>query len=474
LAKWTRFVVAVVTALAVAAGGLPAGADQVASRTFEDDTWDDLPAEGETAGWHDFRATDSTRTKLTTGFAGNGLQVRIPEGVFRGFGPFDRFAEPEMDQAWYRYHIRLISWNSADEGKLPGLSGLYSSAGRGCIRSIPGRPGWSARGMFGVAGTQGAPPGNVPIGTYLYHLDQPGDCGEELFWDGTGLEPGRWHCVEGHVKLNTPGSSNGQVQGWLDGTQRLNQTGLAFRRTGETQVGIRDLWHNVYFGGSWPTPNPLTLVIDQAVVSTGGRIGCLDPFLDDNDSVHVTALGELHARGVLFGCDYRQVCPDRQLTRGEVAALFSRVLGLPASSKDFFRDDQGHVFEGAHNKLAAAGITVGCTATAFCADKHVSRAQFATMAVRALGVPASGGDAFSDDDGHWAEAPINTLAAVGLTAGCDEGRFCPDRTLTRAEAATFFLRIANQLQPLGQASVEPPPDWPPPGDPPPIPPDEQD
>jgi hypothetical protein len=96
------------------------------------------------------------------------------------------------------------------------------------------------------------------------------------------------------------------------------------------------------------------------------------------------------------------------------------------------------------------------------------------MTVRALGLSSPGGDAFSDDDGHWAESAINIFANAGLTRGCGSGRFCPNRTLTREEAASFFLRVDNLLEPLPPATVDPPADWPPPGDPPPIPPEERD
>ncbi len=172
-----RIVITLIIAFVLAEGVYPAAADPVAVRDFEDETWSD--------GLVDVRPTDLSRTDLvTSGFAGNALEVTIPEGAFRGLGPFDRLPLPVPNEAWYRYHVRLTSWNSADTGKLPGLSGSYSSSAKGCIPSTPDEPGWSARGMFGVPGTNGAPPGNVPIGTYLYHLDQVGACGDELFWPG--------------------------------------------------------------------------------------------------------------------------------------------------------------------------------------------------------------------------------------------------------------------------------------------------
>jgi len=457
--------VIVATALALAVA-LPAAGEIIVQNGFEDDTW--------TEGMVDVRSLDLSRTSITNGgFAGNGLEVVIPEGGFRGLGPLNRL-QPAPTEAWYRYHIRLLSWNAAFVGKLPGLAGLYSSSGRGCIPPTESSPGWSARGLFGSPGTEGAPEGRIPIGTYLYHANQPGDCGEHLWWPGASLEQGRWHCIEGHVRLNAPSLSNGSFQGWLDGKLRFSEQGIAYRFPGDENIRIRHMWHNVYFGGDWPTPNRLSLVVDQVAVSTDGRIGCMDPFTDDNSSLFRPALTELHARALLFGCGYRLACPDRTITRGEAAAFFHRVMGLPATSKDFFRDDGNSRFQNAINRLAAEGIVRGCAPRAFCPDRLLTRAEFAAMAVRALGLSRDVPDAFSDDNRHWAESAIDAFAAAGITKGCGPGSFCPDRRLTRGEASAFFVRVDDLMQPLGQASAPTPPSYPPPGDPPVKPPEEQD
>jgi hypothetical protein len=457
---------------------IPALGANVAERTFEEDIWSSDPSEagevGETLDLVDVRSLDLSRTDpVGHGFAGKGLQVAIPEGGFRGFGPLERFS-PAPNQLWFRYHIRLLSWNAAFTGKLPGFAGLYSSSARGCIPPTPERPGWSARGEFGVPGTQGAPPGEVPIGTYLYHANQQGECGDALWWPNASLEQGRWHCVEGTVKMNTPGQKNGYLRGWLDGKVAFTKTDIEYRRAGETNIGVSNMWHNIYFGGSWSTPNPLSLIYDQVVVSDSGRVGCLTPFTDIGDTVHANALTELHALGKLFGCDYRKACPDRELTRGEAAAFFARTVGLPNTTTDYFNDDEGHVFESAINRMARARITEGCRPRAFCPDDTITRAQFATMVARAIDITGSPPDVFGDDNGHWAETAINRLAAAGLTKGCAPDRFCPNDALTRAEAATFFLRVLRAIEPLALSSVEPPPDFPPAGEPPPIPPEERD
>ena len=453
----------------------PASAEKVAVRQFEEKTWDEDPSKvtevEEELGLVDLRSLDLSRTQLGNGYAGQGLRVRIPAGGYRGFGPFDRL-DPAPQEAWFRYHIRLTNWNAASTGKLPGLAGIYSSSARGCIRPTEEKPGWSARGMFGAPGTNGAPEGRIPIGTYLYHATQAGDCGDGLWWGS--IEQGRWYCVEGYIKMNTPGKNNGVLRMFLDGKAKLRQTNIQYRRAGETNIGVRHMWHNIYFGGTWPTPNPLSAQYDEVVVSTSRRVKCLPPFTDIGDTIHAKSIQELHALGYLYGCDYRKACPHGELTRAEAAAFLARTLNLPNTSKDYFRDDDGSIFEGVINRLAAAGITVGCDSGLYCPERTLTRAEFAAMLVRALHLRGPAPDAFTDDDGHWAEEAINVFAAAGLTHGCSSDGFCPGRPLPRNETASFFYRSLSLLKPLSQASAPPPADWPPEGDPPPIPPEEQD
>jgi hypothetical protein len=68
----------------------------------------------------------------------------------------------------------------------------------------------------------------------------------------------------------------------------------------------------------------------------------------------------------------------------------------------------------------------------------------AEFLVRAFGYTNPEGiDKFTDDTGNTFEDSINALAANGITKGCnppDNDNFCPDRTLSRAEMATFFAR----------------------------------
>ena len=69
-----------------------------------------------------------------------------------------------------------------------------------------------------------------------------------------------------------------------------------------------------------------------------------------------------------------------------MAAFLSRSLDLPPTPTDFFIDDDGSIFEGDINRLAAAGITKGCNPPIndrYCPDSTVTRGQMAAFLHRA-------------------------------------------------------------------------------------------
>ena len=73
-----------------------------------------------------------------------------------------------------------------------------------------------------------------------------------------------------------------------------------------------------------------------------------------------------------------------------MAAFLDRALSLPATTPDWFDDDDASIFEGAIDRLAASGITSGCNPPAntdFCPHKNVTRGQMASFLSRALTLP---------------------------------------------------------------------------------------
>jgi hypothetical protein len=158
----------------------------------------------------------------------------------------------------------------------------------------------------------------------------------------------------------------------------------------------------------------------------------------------------LAARGITRGCNPPAndlYCPDRGLSRAEMATFLVRALSLPPSGTAPFTDVGGSIHQASINALAAAGITRGCNPPAndeFCPTAVLSRDQMAAFLVRALSLTDDGGgNVFLDDDGSVFELDIAKLAASGITRGCNppiNDMFCPGQPVTRAQMAAFLHR----------------------------------
>ncbi len=141
-------------------------------------------------------------------------------------------------------------------------------------------------------------------------------------------------------------------------------------------------------------------------------------------------------------------CPDDPVTRGQMAAFLHRALpdleALGGSS--VFQDSTASVFAADIEWLASTGVTRGCNPSAnslFCPDDPVTRGQMAALLVRALGLTSSGTFEFVDDDGIVFERDIERLAEAGITVGCNPPAntlFCPDDSVTRGQMAAFLRR----------------------------------
>ena len=194
----------------------------------------------------------------------------------------------------------------------------------------------------------------------------------------------------------------------------------------------------------------VALALTAAVLpaaAAGGR------FIDDDRSTHESAIEAIAAEGITRGCAADRYCPDDPVTRGQMAAFLNRALGLPAAVEGSgFVDTAGTFFDDIE-RLKAAGITRGCAADRYCPDDPVTRGQMAAFLNRALGLPAAvEGSGFVDTAGTFFD-DIERLRAAGITVGCATDRYCPDRSVTRGEMATFLMR-ALELDPI----VPPPSD----------------
>ncbi|HEY8171024.1 MAG TPA: PQQ-dependent sugar dehydrogenase [Candidatus Limnocylindria bacterium] len=167
------------------------------------------------------------------------------------------------------------------------------------------------------------------------------------------------------------------------------------------------------------------------------------PFTDVVSSKFIDDITWLAQEGITSGCGGTLFCPNGLVTRGQMATFLVRALNLPTTSTDYFTDDEGNTHENSINRLRAAGITSGCGGTRFCPDGIVTRGQMASFLVRGFDLPATGTDYFTDDEGNTHEANINRLRASAITFGCGGTNFCPNGSVTRGQMAAFLHRAVE-------------------------------
>lgn len=177
------------------------------------------------------------------------------------------------------------------------------------------------------------------------------------------------------------------------------------------------------------------------VATPAGPAAAATSFTDIAGSPFRADIEWLSARGITQGCAAGRFCPTGVVTREQMASFIVRMFELPSSAVDRFADDDASVHESAINALAAAGITGGCRADAFCPRSSVTREQMASFLARAAHLATSGSDHFLDDERSIHEGDINRAAAAGITGGCDRYRYCPRTVVTREQMAAFLHRV---------------------------------
>lgn len=173
-------------------------------------------------------------------------------------------------------------------------------------------------------------------------------------------------------------------------------------------------------------------------------------FSDSSDAgVHQTAVETLAGWGYFEGteCDTDMFCPNDPMKRWVMAVWLVRVLGhkpLNTDTSQFADVEADEWWSPYTERLAKLEVTAGCKTDplSYCPDRSVTRAQMATFLVRAFDLEEAPPAGFVDTEESVHSANIDALAAAGITAGCktDPLSYCPDKPVTRAQMATFLHR----------------------------------
>ena len=198
---------------------------------------------------------------------------------------------------------------------------------------------------------------------------------------------------------------------------------------------------------TWSPPSEVSWIFDGRMDTwVREREARFAGFLDAHGHNFETAIDWLQAEGIARGCNpplNTRFCPDADVTRGQMAVFLARALSLPPATADHFTDDRGQFYEDASNRLFESGITQGCAPRSYCGEDSITREQMAAFMARTFNLAPAGTDFFVDDRSSIFQASINKVARAGITLGCNppqNDRFCPTSFVTRGQMAAFLLR----------------------------------
>ena len=133
----------------------------------------------------------------------------------------------------------------------------------------------------------------------------------------------------------------------------------------------------------------------------------------------------------------------------------SNSVGLPGKHEDVqkvsitepgktFDDISAHKNQPAIEALLARGIINGMGNDTYAPDMNMTRAQFATIVVKALGLTPKKTNVFKDvAPTMWYASYVGTAYTYGIVTGRSANTFDPEGTITRQEAAVMVARAAK-------------------------------
>lgn len=196
------------------------------------------------------------------------------------------------------------------------------------------------------------------------------------------------------------------------------------------------------------------MTVNIAAVSTAAHAAAFTDVPDD--AWYSQAVDYAVSHGMFSGTGAGTFSPSTPMTRGMIVVVLSNVAKADVSSaKDAsFSDVQpSDWYADAINWAYEQGYVSGTGANTFSPNSVVTRTQIAVIlsnylhSINAALEEDGNSAAFNDIAAipSWALEGVKYMQAIGLMAGDSAGNFNPNKELTRAEAATVFMRMDQKL-----------------------------
>ncbi|WP_207637156.1 S-layer homology domain-containing protein [Anaerovorax odorimutans] len=148
-----------------------------------------------------------------------------------------------------------------------------------------------------------------------------------------------------------------------------------------------------------------------------------------------------------------------KIVRGSDGSYFARIHSLTNSvyalvgNNVEFADAEGTWYEDTVSEMASRMIITGREDNTFDGSASITRAEFAVILTRALGLSEDGTADFSDvSNSAWYYGAVGKAAEYGLITGREDGSFDANAKITRQEAMVMIQRAAEVADYVGTAS----------------------
>lgn len=150
-------------------------------------------------------------------------------------------------------------------------------------------------------------------------------------------------------------------------------------------------------------------------------------------------------KSALYEMNDVTICLSGQQSGTGLSGKHPDVCAVPVTAPGTtFADITGHKDQKAIETLAERGIINGGDGGRFSPNATMTRAEFCAIVVRALGLTPESTDDFSDVlSDKWYAPYIGTAYTCGIVNGIGGGKFAPNGTITRQEAAAMVARAAK-------------------------------
>ncbi len=156
--------------------------------------------------------------------------------------------------------------------------------------------------------------------------------------------------------------------------------------------------------------------------------------------------------GILQGDQNHNLNPEKNISRVQMAAVLTRLLGATGTADlTIYTDVDPNAWYCAELSAAvAAGIFNGTSATSFAPNASLTREQAMVVLSRAFGIATENSDAYKEfTDGEsvseYARYAVGAMKELGLVNGYTDGSVKPQKTITRAEVAQLLFNLFDTI-----------------------------